>query len=66
MHSTNKTAYFDLPESQRFGVNQKILVQNIVNKEKCFVKAWYHSIMSSHWCCMLDSIDDESSVNALA
>jgi len=39
MHRANKTAYSDLPESQHFGVIRKIPVQNMVNKEKCFVKA---------------------------
>ena len=45
MHITNKTAYFDLPELQRFGVNRKIPVQIIVNKEKCFVKAILNIIL---------------------
>jgi hypothetical protein len=45
VHKANKMAYFDLQKSQRFGVNRKIPVQNIVDKEKHFVKAIVNGIL---------------------
>jgi hypothetical protein len=39
VHRANKMAYFNLPNSLRFIENQKIPVQNMVDKEIHFVKA---------------------------
>jgi hypothetical protein len=45
MHKANIIAYSDLRKTLRFMANRKIPVQNMVDKEKHFVKAIVNGIL---------------------